>query len=145
VVQDVGGLFLVRGPGTVDLGDLVVGRASATAGGHPTHIAQCRYSTAKLTSDLNDFLDHVDMRLDSDPAKPVGLRPLGACFHIYESVLLNHTSEILSAIAEEVQKYGLELTPTAGGRVKVGVSATLRAAQSRTRYLRAPLRHAMST
>lgn len=124
VVQDVGGLFLVRGPGTVDLGDLVVARTSATAGGHPTHVAECRYTTAKLTTDVNDFLDHFGMRLDSDPAKLVGLRPLGACFHLNESVLLDHTSEILSAIAEELRRYPLELTPTAVGRIDVGGSAT---------------------
>ncbi|GAA4245163.1 hypothetical protein GCM10022255_011350 [Dactylosporangium darangshiense] len=124
VVQDVGGLFLVRGPGTVDLGDVVVGRASATSGGHQSHVAECRYTTAKLTDDVNNFLEPFGMRLDSDPAKLVGLRPLGACFHIHESVLLDHTSEILSAIAEELQRYSLELTPKAVGRIAVGGSGT---------------------
>ncbi len=37
--------------------NVVVARASATAGGHPTRVAECRYTTAKLTNDVNNLLD----------------------------------------------------------------------------------------
>jgi pimeloyl-ACP methyl ester carboxylesterase len=105
VVQDVGGLFLFRGPGTVDLGDVVVGRASAISGGHPAKVVECSFTTAKWTADMNGLLERFGMRLDSDTAKLIGLRLLGACFHIHESVLLDHATEVLGAVAEELQRY----------------------------------------
>ncbi|MEU4623299.1 alpha/beta fold hydrolase [Actinoplanes sp. NPDC023801] len=104
VVSGVAGLFRLGG-GSVDLGDIVVGRASATAGDHPQRIAECRYTADSLRVGANTVLERFGRRLDSNTDIPVWLGLLGSCLHIHEANLLEHSAEILGAVAEELRRY----------------------------------------
>jgi pimeloyl-ACP methyl ester carboxylesterase len=111
VVSGVAGLFWLN-RGSVELGDIVVGRDSATSGDHPQKIAECRYTADGMRAGANTLLENVGMRLDSNTDIPVWLGLLGSCFHIHEANLLEHTSEILGAVAEELRRYDPAPLPT---------------------------------
>jgi hypothetical protein len=111
LVSGVAGLFWLD-TGTVDLGDLVVGRGSATSGDHPQKVAECRLTAAAMKVRANTLLETVGMRLDSNTDTPVWLGLTGPCFHIHEANLLEHSAEILGAVAEELHRYDPAPLPT---------------------------------
>ncbi|WP_433727488.1 hypothetical protein ACQP2Y_12530 [Actinoplanes sp. CA-051413] len=85
--------------GTVDLGDLVVSRASATSGAHSQKVAECRLTAAAMKVRADTLLQTVGMRLDSNTDIPVWLGLTGSGFHIHEASLPEHSAEILGAVA----------------------------------------------
>ena len=104
VLTDTHGLFRKRTTET-RLGDVVVSQPSATAGDHPEMVAECRYTVDGLTAAANAVLDNFGLRLTSDPAGYFLTGLLGACFHSHQPQLVQLTTDIVNAVADELLRY----------------------------------------
>jgi pimeloyl-ACP methyl ester carboxylesterase len=102
-VTDVSGLFLSPGPGSVELGDVVVGRESATTGAFEDKVEHCQYTMSSLRVAADRALNLIHLSLESSqPRFVLGL--LTACFHIHEPGLLEHSADVTGIVADQLAR-----------------------------------------
>ncbi|MEU2613980.1 hypothetical protein ABZ570_20705 [Micromonospora sp. NPDC007271] len=107
VLEDAaGGLFALRSPGELDLGDVVVGTDSATAGDFPERIGECRLTMSLLRNWVNDRLVDTGRLAKIDAPSHMFLGLFADCFHVNEARIIQLTNEALGIVADELAAQG---------------------------------------
>lgn len=115
-IVETGGLFFLKGF-DVDVGDVVVPVESATSGAYSERVAQCRLTDSPTAALWDGLMVAAGQKADLDARTYWLLALLGTCFHSNEARLIQHTNEILGAIADELAREGGGSSPGAATAV----------------------------
>lgn len=119
ILEDPGGLFVLPSAGELDLGDVVVGTESATAGDFPERVGECRLTMSGLRAWVNDRLVGAGRLAAIDAPSHAFVGLFADCHHFHEARIIQLTNEALGIIADELAVQGPLYAYRTGGEIGI--------------------------